>query len=126
MRPYDPERAPDVDDWLGADEQERIEAVRIHHKKAGEQVPNLGAHAIIHAIVETQIAMKAVGVQETFDRLRADGLDRHDTIHAIGWVLSSVLEATIRDAKSFQGVAPNDAYIKALKDLSADKWRRAT
>jgi hypothetical protein len=70
--------------------------------------------------------MKAQGVQEAFDRLRADGLDRHDAIHAIGWVLSSVLEATIRDTKSFQGTAPNDAYIKALKDLSADRWRRAT
>jgi|SRR5882672_4088659 len=126
MRPYDPDQAPDADDWLGADEQERIEAVRAHHKKAGERVPNLGGRAIIHATVETHLAMKAAGVQEAFDRLRADGLDRHDAIHAIGWALSSVLEATIRDAKSFQGTAPNDAYIKVLKDLSADKWRRAT
>ena len=30
------------------------------------------------------------------------------------------------DAKTLQGVSANDAYIKALREFSADAWKRAT
>lgn len=126
MRPYDPDRGPDVEDWLDADEQERIDAVRRHHKKTRERIPSLLGHAVIHAIVETQLATREAAVQQAFDRLRAEGLDRHDTIHAIGWVLANVFESVMKREASISTVAPNEAYTKALEVLSAEAWRRAT
>ena len=50
--------------------------------------PNAKVHAVMHAIIENQIALgDEIPVQRTAQRLMDEGLDRHDTIHAIGSVL---------------------------------------
>lgn len=126
MLPYDPDRTPDVEDWLAADEQERIDAARRYHKRKKVRVPNLEAHALFHATVETQLAFKVPDVQDAFDRLRADGLDRHDAIHAIGWALSTVIVPVLRHETSAPQGSLNDEYVRALRNLTTEAWRRAT
>ena len=56
MQRYDPLEAPDPEEWLELDEQERIDLVREYHRRAGIHLPNEKLHATLHAIVEAQIA----------------------------------------------------------------------
>ena len=54
MQHYDPLDAPDCEEWLALDEQERIALARDYHGSARIRLPNAGVHAAVHAIVETQ------------------------------------------------------------------------
>ena len=88
MERYDPLKAPDPKEWLSLDEQERIDLVQDYHRRARVELPNATGHAIAHVIVENQIALgDELAVERTLNRLVAEGLDRHDAIHAIGSVL---------------------------------------
>ncbi len=103
------------------DEQERMNLVTDHHRRAREKLPNEQLHAVIHTIVENQVAMgDEVGTGATLDRLMRQGLDRHEVIHAIGNVLSEFLYDF-----AGQDDAPLDAnnrYENALKRLTAAAW----
>ena len=56
--PYDALKAPDPQDWLDLDEQERLDQVieyhRRHHLPMGESVK---LHGVAHVVVENQIAL---------------------------------------------------------------------
>lgn len=118
---YDPQHAPDPDWWLALDEQERIDLARDHHRRARVRLPNAKMHAVFHAVVETQIAMgDELLVARTLDRLRAEGLDRHDALHAIGSVLARQLHAAMTEGET--GVDRNAAYRRDLDALSAEGW----
>lgn len=55
-------------------------------------MPDVHLHAIIHAVVENQIAMgDEYPVQKTSKRLVREGLNRHNAIHPIGSVLMKYL-----------------------------------
>ena len=85
MQRYDPMVAPDPEQWADLVDGERIDIIRAYHRKARISLPNAPFHAAIHAIVETQIALgDEIPVARTVDRLMAEGLDRHDAIHAVG------------------------------------------
>jgi hypothetical protein len=45
------------------------------------------AHAVFHVIVENQIAENLESALRAIVRLRVEGLDRHDAIHAVASVL---------------------------------------
>ncbi|HUI96654.1 MAG TPA: DUF1186 domain-containing protein [Xanthobacteraceae bacterium] len=121
---YDPLTAPDPEDWLAMDEQERIDAVTDFHRRARIRLPRAQAHAMFHVIVENQIAEgDALPVRRTADRLMAEGLDRHDAIHAIGMVLAGHLNDVIR-ANKVEG-DPNLRYFAELERLTAEQWRRS-
>ena len=51
----------------------------------------------------------------------AEGLDRHEAIHAIGSVLSEQLFAALREEG---GAAPNAQYVEKLNRLTAESWRK--
>jgi hypothetical protein len=53
----------------------------------------------------------------------ASGLDRHDAIHAIAWVLANHMHTIM--VGSEPGPDPNQAYFKALKRLTARAWLRS-
>ena len=84
---YDPEAAPEPGMWLALDETQRIELVSAYHRRLGAKLPNTHLHAAIHAIVENQLAQEVEITKDALARLRAEGLDRHEAIHAIGSVL---------------------------------------
>lgn len=119
---YDPERAPKPDLWLELDEGERIVAVEDYHVAAGVELPSQIAHAAFHVAVENQLAQELKPVVDTMIRLRGEGLTRHDALHAIGSVLAEHMQALLQKGPSAPD--PNEAYYAALRDLSAERWRR--
>jgi hypothetical protein len=89
MKRYDPLVAPDPESWLTTDEGERQRLVERYHRRQGVRLPNLRLHAVIHVVVESQVAMgDELPVAGTLARLITEGLDRHEAIHAIGNVLA--------------------------------------
>jgi hypothetical protein len=121
MEQYDPDRDLAADEWLDLDEQERMMLVEDYHRRHRIRMPNVEAHAVVHAIVENQLALAKPVVVATFARLRREGLDRHDAIHAIGSVLAGHLHSLLTNPKS--QAEPAERYHKALSRLSAAKWR---
>jgi len=124
MQRYNPLEAPDGQEWLALDEQERIDLVRAYHRKASIRLPNAKVHAIVHAMVETQIALEdETPARRTAQRLMDEGLDRHEAIHAIGWVLIEFMSDLMDEPES--RVEPNAPYFAALERLTVESWRRA-
>lgn len=124
---YDPMIEPDAAAWLELDEQSRIDVVADYHERERIRIPNAKAHAIIHAAVENQIAEgDTLPVKRTLQRLMAEGLDRHDAIHAIGFVLTGYINELLREEKPDDAnVDPNVRYFAELEGLTAAKWRRS-
>lgn len=118
---YDPDAAPDPEEWLALDETQRIELVSAYHRRLSAKLPNDHLHAAIHAIVENQLAQEFGLTKDALARLRAEGLDRHEAIHAIGSVLMGHVYNLLQgDAKPPD---PNAPYLQALQRLTASGWR---
>ncbi len=120
MKTYDPETAPDPVEWLGLEESERVILVASFHRRTKIPLPDLQIHAAIHSVVENQLAEELQTVRETLERLKAEGLSRHDAIHAVGSVLVEHLNRLIRDkAASADAV---ESYFQELRSLTAERW----
>jgi hypothetical protein len=123
MQRYDPLHAPDPKEWNELDEQERIQVVEQYHRRARIPLPNAKAHAVFHAVVETQIALgDELPVRRTLQRLMSEGLDRHDAIHAIGSILAQHMFDMVSTPEAISKADPNDAYYAALERLTAEEW----
>ncbi|MDO8945504.1 MAG: hypothetical protein Q7U75_20135, partial [Desulfobacterales bacterium] len=59
-------------------------------------------------------------VRETVARLQAEGLSRHDAIHAIGSVLVVRLQALMREGA--RAKFEIEAYSQDLRSLTAEGW----
>jgi hypothetical protein len=124
MDGYDPLLAPDAEAWLALDESARISAVEAYHEAERFKLPNLRVHATFHVVVETQIAMgDELPVREKVRQLMAQGLDRHDALHAVISVLVTNIFGPMKGKPASPD--PNHAYFSALRRLTAQKWRRA-
>jgi|SRR5205809_13448 len=94
---YDPLEAPEPEEWLAIDEAKRIQLARDYHRRARVRLPNEKLHAVFHVVVENQIALgDEIPVQSTLQRLMAEGLDRHEAIHAIASVLAEAIDMDVR------------------------------
>jgi hypothetical protein len=121
MKKYDPLRDIDPKAWLALDEDERMVLVRKYHRRAGIKVPNARLHAIVHVIVENQVAMgDVIPVRRTLERLQKQGLDRHDAVHAIASVLADRIFEMERDPKG----ELTEAYYAELEQLTPESWYR--
>ena len=120
---YDPNVNPDRELWLLLDEQDRISQAEKYHRKRGIRLPNITAHATFHAIVENQIAEGEESVIRAMDRLQKQGLNRHDSIHAIAWVLSQHLFEQMKTDEPDTKDTVNARYVAAVERLNADDWR---
>lgn len=117
---YDPMKAPYPDAWLALNEASRIILVMDHHSTAGEEAPGDHLHAIIHVVVENQIALgDDYPVKSTIERLMDEGLDRHDAIHAVGSVLTTYIWKVGKNkaAENF-----SEDYFEEVRQLTAQKW----
>jgi len=119
---YDPENAPDASEWLGIDEHERIRLARNYHEVARIKVPNVKAHAAIHAAVENQIATGFGPSCRAIQRLQKEGLTRHEAIHAIGSVLAAFIHE-LSNADAASRVDFQSRMNTAIEALTAAKWR---
>jgi hypothetical protein len=123
---YDPLSPPDPEQWQELDEQEQIRLVENFHRHARIRVPNLTAHAVIHVVVENQIALgDEIPVARTVQRLMSEGLHRHEAIHAVGSVLAGHMNDLLRGPESKAGEDVNTAYYAALEKLTAKEWLRS-
>jgi len=121
---YDPEVQPDPSQWLGLDEQERIQLAEAYQWAARIRLPNVQAHACFHAIVENQIAEGLESVVRAMARLMKQGLSRHDAMHAIGSVVAGhFYEAMQSKAENFSDTA-HAGYNAAVERPTAKEWRR--
>jgi hypothetical protein len=122
MNSYDPDRAPNAERWLQADEAARLELVTHYHRQQRIPLPNENLHAVIHVVVENQLAMGESAVVAALARLQSEGLTRHDAIHAIGLVLSEYLYVLMHEGASARDTAYAD-YVNRLGSVSAASWR---
>lgn len=104
------------------DEGEQISLVEEYHRRAKIDLPQATLHATIHAVVERQLAEQLPPAVNALQRLMAEGLDRHDAIHAIGSVLGEHIRQLMTGA--LDATNPNATYLTALDRLSASSWRR--
>jgi hypothetical protein len=121
---YDAAKAPEPEEWLELDEQERIDLVieyhRRHHMPMGG---NANLHGAAHVIVENQIALgDPPAVPEALARLMVEGLDRHDAVHAVGSVVMGIVFDLIREKGKHTGDI-NTKYAEELATLTAVSWR---
>jgi sirohydrochlorin ferrochelatase len=123
METYDPETAPDAAEWLELEEDERVSRVSAYHRHAKIKLPNLQVHAALHSVVENQIAEELQTVRETVARLQAEGLSRHDAIHAVGSVLVARLQALMREGAQAQFAV--ETYFQELRSLTAEGWLKS-
>ena len=120
MDAYDPLKPPSIDDWTELDESEQLDLVLTYHQRQGDDLPNPDAHAVVHVIVENQVALAdETPVAAVMERLMQEGLDRHDAIHAIGYVLMGTFHGA---AKGDGEADPTQAYYQDLMQLNAESW----
>jgi len=122
MDTYDPDASWDAADWLQTDEGERIELVSSFHRRRKIHLPNAQLHAVIHVIVENQLALGDQIVVATLARLQREGLGRHDAVHAIGSVLAADLYELMQEGAEATGDAYR-RYLERLEKLTAKNWR---
>lgn len=121
---YDPASPPDAAFWGTLSESQRITAVVDYHRQSSVWLANETVHAVMHVVIENQIATGVAPVVDTLSRLARDGLDRHEAIHAVGSVLAAHLH----------GIAPTEqtqadlqqAYFERLENLCAVRWQKRT
>jgi hypothetical protein len=117
---YDPNREPGRKAWLAVDEDARIDLAVDYHRRARIKLPNAKVHAVIHAVVENQVALGGdYPVSEKLQQLIGEGLSRHDAIHAIGSVLMLHLLEVMQDRAEGD---LNEPYLRDLAALTAKKW----
>jgi hypothetical protein len=124
MKIYDPEAAPLAAEWLVLDESERIALVESYHRRRRIRVPRLTLHATIHVVVENQVALGEAVVMEALGRLQAEGLTRHDAVHAVGLVLAEHIYELLK-APPDQTSDPNPQYVDRVRRLTAAEWLRS-
>ena len=118
---YDPATVPDPDKWLALEETQRLELVSAYHRRTRVKLPNAQLHAAVHVIVENQLAEGFDLAKDVLDRLRAEGLDRHEAIHAIASVLIGHVRDLMREGATTPD--PNGPYSQALQTLTVRGWR---
>ncbi len=117
--PFEVSRAPDPADWLAMDEGERIEVVAEAHRRTGASVGGSeSAHAAIHVAVENRLASGDAAVLAAYERCRAAGVDRHNTIHALASVMTDHIMAVLESREGFSQVVADEDYAR----LDPTKW----
>lgn len=118
---YDAEVQPVSAEWLAVDEQRRISLVEKYHRESRVKLPNLKAHAVLHVVIENQLAEGLEPVVLAMARLKSEGLSRHESLHAIGSVLAEHVHG-LMSGKVNEHEA-QAIYNTAVERLSGKEWR---
>jgi len=123
MNIYHPSQPPNPSEWLELDESIRIDLVRKSHEASEAEFEEEQAkevHSTIHVIVENQIALGVEPVPATISRLMRQGLSRHESVHAVGAVLSQDLFEMLKEDKEHD----SKKYRRRLDKLTAKRWNK--
>ncbi len=121
MDTYNPNKSVDGEKWLALDEAQRIELVDDFHLQLDLEMTEdaLRVHSAIHVIVENQLAMGVDLIPETVAKLTRQGLNRHETIHAIGAIIAEdIFDVMQGNTAEF---SPKK-YRRKLEKLTAKRW----
>ena len=122
MQQYDPMFESDPEWWEALDVDERINVVVEYHDEAGTELPDEYTHALLHVVVENQVALgEETPVAAVLCRLVDENLDRHDAGHAIASILVNHLFELMHGDDA---TLDNDDYYAELEELTAEKWSR--
>ena len=121
MNRYDPDHTPNPEEWLSLDEHARIRLAEEYHRVARVKLPDLNVHAMFHVIIENQLAENLESAVRAIDRLKEEGLSRHDAVHAI----CSVAAEHCYDLLNAKTDVSNSRaiYNAAVERLTAKGWR---
>ncbi len=120
MNKYNPNRAPDPEDWKALDEFESRRLIEQYHIRKRIPLENVTLHAVFHVIVENQIAMgDEMNVAKTLQRLMNLGLNRHEALHAITFVLSKHMRSLFGKTNS---EFDESQYKADLEKLTPESW----
>jgi len=122
MQKYDADEAPVAAEWLELDEDDRIYLVKRYHRSRREKFPDLEAHATIHVLAETQLAEGLEAAVGALQRLMAEGLTRHDAIHAIASVNANFIFRAMRGKCDWPAEEAPARLSGELDRLTARKW----
>lgn len=121
MKRYEPDNPVDTEEWEALDEGERFTLVAEYHRRKLIKLPNSRLHALVHVIVENQVALgDEIPAQRTLMRLMGEGLSRHDAVHAIGSVVAGHVFDLIKHGP--KAGDPNPDYYRQLEELTAEGW----
>ena len=116
---YNPLRVPKPDAWLSLDEQRRIDMIETYHIAMNIDLPNVRAHAAFQAIIENQAALRSeTPVAAKLKELQREGLDRHEALHAVMYVLSQHFYTTMKEKEAMT----NEAYFADVRKLTKQSW----
>jgi hypothetical protein len=121
---YDPDNAPDPREWMGMAEAERIRLAQNHHVAARVKLPNVKAHAVLHSIVENQVAEGFGPTVRALERLQREGLSRHEAVHAVGSVIAKHVFETQRTSQPPDVGESQRLLNSQIEALSAENWRK--
>lgn len=124
MTTYDADSGPQGDAWQATAEADRIDLVESYHRRQRIASPQPTLHATIHVVVENQIASGEDVVIEAMARLQREGLTRHESLHAVGTILTEQLYGLMKGDIA-PGSDSNSRYRERVKHLSADDWRNS-
>jgi hypothetical protein len=117
---FDISRAPDPATWLALDEGERVEqVVEAHRRTRSATGGSESAHAAIHVAVETRLASGDAAVVSAYERFRAAGVDRHNTVHALASVVTDHMMAVLESREGFDQATAD----RAFEALDPTAWR---
>lgn len=116
---YDPEAAPDPVKWLAMTEADRLAVVLRYQRSVKHHAGSPQLHAAIHVTVETQLAERHPAATDAMNRLIADGLRRHEALHAIGSVVAAEMFEIVKSKRTHDP----EAYSRKLQSLTATAWR---
>ena len=118
---YDADSAPEAAEWLATDEDARLGAVQAHHDHLPDhpEMPNPQLHALMHVIVENQLASgDPPEAAATVARLVGAGASRHAAIHAVASIVVEEMQAVMRDARAYDRATT----ARRLEQLRANDW----
>lgn len=120
---YNPHLPIDRDLWRALDEDEKIMAVRRYHRAKGIRLPSPQMHAVLHVVVENQVAHGDEYVAESvLLRLIGEGLSRHQAIHAIATVLAEQMFRAVHSQNAAKDLGSE--YTARLTRLTAESWKK--
>lgn len=119
---YNPEVAPNAQDWLALPELERIRLAQKYHVAARAKIPGMKLHAVLHTVVENQIATGYGPSERAVARLQSEGLSRHEAIHAIGSVVANFIYDLCHKRANELQASFQVQMDEAIEALHAKTW----
>jgi hypothetical protein len=116
---YNPLNPPNPEEWLAIDESERLHLVEEFVWENEPGIEGEMSHVALHVMIENQIALgDETPVKAVHERLMREGLDRHDSIHAIGTAFSEMLW----ENKGIPEQGAQEDFFERVEALTATKW----